>query len=176
VGEEPDLGFCNGVLAYHIEQGTIDGTDVSGHTLAGVLVIPGRSIDGNWKVRLYVDEDASDEQLNALLSAFGGKLGGPLADVASMIGELTGVERAVIRFDLTESLGTLVIGDAVDAEMTPMLGSTGQYTSLRDAVFSTIPGAPAMVGRSTRYRVNAPEFQVDLSGHSAIWGAFRFEA
>ena len=169
------MGYCHGVLAYHIEKGKVNGTDVSGHTLAGVAVIPGVAVEGNWVMRIYVDDAASDAQVDALVAAFSGKHGGPLADIAKMIKEVTGVERAPITFNLTSDSGKLVIGKAVDAGMKPIKGATGEYTSLRDAVFSTIPGAPALVGKSTHYRVNTPEFQEDLEGHSAVWGAFRFE-
>lgn len=175
IGEPPDMGYCDGILAYHVEKGSADGTDVSGRTLAIVAHIPGTAVDGNWKVRLYVDDQASDAQKDALVNAWSGKLGGPLADIAKMVGEVTGVEQAPINFSLSKGEGALKVGDVVDAGMQAFEGSTGEYTSLRDAVFSTIPGAPAYVGKASHYRVNAPEFQVDIADHSAVWGAFRFE-
>lgn len=176
IGEEPDQGYCNGVLAYHIKRGAVDGTDVSGRTLAIVAHIPGNALQGNWKVRLFVDEEASAAQKDALVNAWSGKLGGPLADIAKMVGEVTGVEQAPITFSLQASNGSLRVGEAIDAGMTAFRGATGGYTSLHDAVFSTIPGAPAHVGKSTHYRVNSPEFKLDIKDHSAVWGEFRFES
>ena len=31
VGEDPDFGTCDGTLAWHFDQGNIDGVDVSGN-------------------------------------------------------------------------------------------------------------------------------------------------
>jgi len=36
VGEDPDGGTCESVVAWHINQGTIQGVDVSGLTLAAL--------------------------------------------------------------------------------------------------------------------------------------------
>ena len=33
VGEDPDLGDCKSAMAWHFDQGTIDGVDVSGRTI-----------------------------------------------------------------------------------------------------------------------------------------------
>src|SRR5678816_619357 len=82
IGEDPDNGTCQSVVTYHLDTGAIRGVDVSGLTLANVVFIPGNVLAGNWKALLYVDDRASDEQLEALVDAFSGKLGGPLADLA----------------------------------------------------------------------------------------------
>ena len=42
---------------------------------------------GNWKQAVFVDDRATDEQEQALLAAFGGALGGPLGDLAQLVGE-----------------------------------------------------------------------------------------
>ncbi len=54
VGEDPDNGTCDAVVAYHIDKGTVDGMDVSGRTLAFVTHIPGNLFQGNWKLVVYV--------------------------------------------------------------------------------------------------------------------------
>src|SRR5271165_6085072 len=34
IGEDPDNGTCDSVLAYHFDAGTVDGVDVTGRTIA----------------------------------------------------------------------------------------------------------------------------------------------
>ena len=41
IGEDPDFGTCDAILAYHYEKGEIDGLDVSGLTVAMAGHIPG---------------------------------------------------------------------------------------------------------------------------------------
>jgi hypothetical protein len=47
---------------------------------------------------------ATSAQQEALLAAFTGKEGGPLADLAGLIGEVVAVERAPIEFDVPRAL------------------------------------------------------------------------
>lgn len=176
VGEDPDNGTCDGVLAWRVDEGTIDGTNVSGHTLVILTHIPGNILQGNWRVRVYVDDQASPEQKEALLNVWTGKLGGPVADLAKLVGEVIAVEQVPITFDVKGVDGTLKVGQAIDASLKPFQGATGKDTALHDTVFTTIPGSPAYVGKATHYRVNAPEFQIDLRGHNAVSGSFRFVA
>ena len=176
VGEDPDSGTCDGVLAWRVDQGTVNGTDVSGHTLVILTHIPGNILKGNWRVRVYVDDEATPEQKEALLNVWTGKLGGPVADLAQLVGEVLGVEQVPITFEVKGVDGTLKVGNAIDAGLKPFQGATGKETALHDTVFTTIPGSPAYVGKATHYRVNAPGFKIDLRDHNAVSGSFRFVA
>ena len=179
IGEDPDNGTCDTVVAYHIDQGTIDGTNVSGLTLALAAFIPGNILQGNWSVAVFVDDKSTQQQQEALLNVCTGKLGGPVADLAKLVGKVVTVQRAPITFTVSEGEGTLKIGDAVDAAMAPYKGATGNLTTLNESVFSTIPGSPAYVSKASKYRRNTKQYglaDVNLQNSNAIQGAFRFEA
>lgn len=171
VGEDPDGGTCEAVLAYHFDNGVIRGVDVSGLSMAGVALIPGNVLTPkSWKVLLLVDERATDEQMSAILDAYSGKLGGPLADVAQFFGELLGVERVPIVHEVREGHGTLRVGSYVDAEIEPFRGPDGSPTTLRDSIFSTVPGSPAYVAKASRHRVTIPDkgMRWEFSGRNAV--------
>ena len=178
VGEDPDGGACDGVLAWHIDSGAVYGIDVSGRTFALLARIPGNVLAGNWRAVAYVDDGASDAQQEAILNVWTGKLGGPVADLAQLVGEVVGVERAPITFTIEGGAGSLRIGDAVHAETEPFQGATGGTTALQDTVFSSIPGSPAYVGKAPTYRASSEPLGLDLAleDHNAIQGTFRFEA
>lgn len=176
VGADPDNGLCEGTMAWHITGGNVNGVDVSGLTLGLVARIPGNVLNGNWRAVVYVDDNASAEQEQALLSVFTGKEGGPVADLASLIGEVVAVERTKIEFHAEKNKGTLRIGDVVAAEMEPFHGATGHATTLTDSAFSTIPGSPAYLGKAPSYKVNNPalDMNVDLQGYNSVQGDFHF--
>ena len=176
IGEDPDGGTCDGIVGYHVDRGTVDGIDVSGRSFVLLAHIPGNVLKGNWRAVVYVDDKASSQQKEALLNAFTGKLGGPLADQAQLIGEVVAVESVPIDFRVEKGKGTLKIGSVVDAEMAPYTGPTGQVTTLNESIFSTIQGSPAYVAKASKYRANVPQlgFDIDLQGHNAIQGSFRF--
>ncbi len=178
IGEDPDNGTCQSVVAYHLDTGAIRGVDVSGLTLANVVFIPGNVLAGNWKALLYVDDRASDEQLEALVDAFSGKLGGPLADLAQLIGEQLGVVRAPISHEVVEGRGTLRVGDdTVVAEMEPYRGADGSITTLQNSIFSTVPGSPAWVGKAARFAVNMPDqgWVYEFTGRNAIQSEWKID-
>jgi len=53
---------------------------------------------GNWHVGLFFDAAASREQAQKLSAVFSGKLGGPMARVAPVIGEMLGTVTAPISY------------------------------------------------------------------------------
>ncbi|HLW59199.1 MAG TPA: DUF1326 domain-containing protein [bacterium] len=177
VGDDPDGGTCDAFLAYHYDKGHINDVDVSGLTLALVCQIPGNVLAGNWRVAAYVDSKASAKQKDAILAMHTGKLGGPLADLAKLVGEVVGAYDAPIQFNLVEGKGTIRVGDAVSADMQPYADAKGRPTKLVDTVFSTIPGSPAFVGKATAHRVNIPQHKMawEFTNRNAVLGNFRFE-
>jgi len=179
IGEDPDNGTCDAVVAYHIDKGSINGTDVTGRTFVILAHLPGNVLQGNWRSYYIVDDKATEAQQAALVDVWTGKLGGPLADFAQLTGEVLGVDRAPVSYELHEGKGTLKVGSFVEAEMTPYVGSTGQTTTLNDSVFSSIPGSPAWVSKASRYvrRSSAIGLKdINLQDHNAIQGTFRFAA
>lgn len=179
VGEDPDGGACDSSFAWQIDKGTIEGVDVTGRTVALSVHIPGNVLAGNWRAVVYLDDDTTEEQEKALLKVFTGQLGGAIADLAGLIGEVVAVERAPIDFSVTEGKGTLTIGNVVDAELAPFQGATGTATALHDTAFTTIPGSPAFVGKAQRFRRDASEYglaDIDIENNNAIQGLFHFSA
>ncbi|MFI4985862.1 MAG: DUF1326 domain-containing protein [Alphaproteobacteria bacterium] len=178
IGEDPDNGTCDTVVAWHFDKGKVGKVDVAGRTLAVVAHVPGNILKGNWRAAVYVDDKASAEQQEALLDVYTGKLGGPVAELVKLIGEVVSVERAPITFDVHEGKGTLKIGSAAYAELEPYKGPTGEATTLANTVFSTVPGAPVFVGKAPAYRSKNPALgiDVDLKGHNALQSTFLFEA
>jgi hypothetical protein len=171
IGEDPDNGTCKAVIAYHFDSGSIRGIDVSGLTLASVVFIPGNVLAGNWQQVLFIDDSATEEQVEAMVDAFSGKLGGPLADLAQLIGEQLAVVRAPISHEVVEGRGTLTVADGtVVAEMEPYRGPDGSVTTLQNTIFSTVPGSPAWVGKASRFAVNLPEqgWTYEFEGRNAV--------
>ena len=63
--------------------------------------------------------------------------------------------------------------------MAPFVGATGNPTTLAETVFSTIPGSPVYAARPASTRATAAPHgipSVDLKGHNALQGHFRFAA
>jgi hypothetical protein len=164
IGEDPDGGDCLSVVAYHFDRGTIRGVDVSGLTVASAVHIPGNVLAGNWKQVLYVDDGADEEQYEAIVAMMTGELGGPLGDLAQLVGERVAIERAPMSHSIVDGAGSLKVGDVISADMHPYRGPDGSTTTLQNSIFSTVPGSPAYVGVADHQKVDIPQ-------HGLTWEA-----
>ena len=178
IGEDPDFGTCDTIVAWHFDKGKIEGVDVAGTTIALIAHVPGNILQGNWRAAVYLSDNATPAQEEAILNVYTGKLGGPVADLVKLVGEVVSVERAPITFDVQGGKGPLKIGDAGYAELEPYQGAMGGTTTLSNTVFSTVPGAPVFVGKSPRYRSKNEKLGIDLDmkNHNALQSTFAFDA
>jgi hypothetical protein len=177
IGEDPDFGECFSINAYHIDSGQITGVDVSGCSAVTVNRIPGNVLAGNWEVVLLVDDGATTEQRDALVAALTGQLGGPLADLAGLYGTVKAVESVPIRHQVRGGTGMLRIPGIVEAQMEPYRGPDGSVTTLRESIFSTVPGSPAWVSKASQNRVHLPQYGMrwEYEGRNAIQADWRME-
>jgi hypothetical protein len=179
IGEDPDGGTCDSALAWHIDGGSIEGVDVTGRTVALSVHIPGNVLAGHWKAAVFVDDGASDEQQAQLLKVFTGSLGGAIADLAGLIGEVVSVERVPITFTVDGGKGRLRVGAIADAELTPYTGATGKPTVLSETIFSTIPGSPVFAAKADHFTRDGDPHglpNVNITGNNALQGHFHFAA
>lgn len=175
-GEAPEHGSCLGILARHISTGVIDGVEVSGLTWLEVFTSPGHQLQGGTSKLVFVDRDATLEQLSALRDAFHGRHGGPLEDLANLTGEWLGVEQADVACEVHEGEGRIAVGGKLRVVMSQRRGPDDTPTTLRDAFFSTVPGSPAWIAKASELTVVIPEhgLQFAFEGRSAIQSEFRY--
>lgn len=163
IGTDPNGGPCDAVHVYHLERGTIRGVDVSGLTAVLVVRSPGGQV-----VR-FIDEQASDKQLAAILDAYRGKLGGPLGGPGLVADELA-VERVEIVAEIRGGKAEARIGDVVTIAMAPAPAGTAARTTLRDPLFPRVPLSTAYLGRADNHRVNLPQYGMvwSFQGRTAV--------
>jgi hypothetical protein len=109
--------YCRVTLVFNIREGEIEGTDVAGLAVAAIADAPKVMTEGNWKVGVFVDENADDEQMDKLVKVFSGQLGGPMEGLVPLIGEMLGVERAPIEVVDDGLRHSVRVGDVIDFEI-----------------------------------------------------------
>jgi hypothetical protein len=159
--------YCRVVLVFNVKDGEVEGVDVGGLTVAAVAETPRVMSDGNWRIGVFIDSAASDEQAEKLGGVFSGALGGPMEALGPLIGENLGVERAPIEVREEGTMHSVRIGDAVDFEIediVPFGVETGQPARLTD-IFHPV-GPDLNVAHATRSRIDA--FGIGYEGKSAF--------
>ncbi len=159
--------FCRVTLAFAIREGQVEGTDVAGRKVVLIADTPKVMTEGNWRLGVYIDDAASDEQFDALVKVFGGQLGGPMGALAPLVGEVVGVERAAV--DITEDglRHTVKVGDTIDFEIediVPFGVETGQPVRF-DGMFHPV-GPDLTMAEARHTRINA--FGISYEGKTGL--------
>ena len=179
IGEDPDFGTCDTIIAWHFDKGTIDGVDVSGRTIALIAHVPGNILQGNWRAAVYLDESVTPQQEEAILNVYTGKLGGPVGELVKLVGEVVSVEKVPITFDVQGGKGTLqgrqcrLRGTRAVTRTPPAPPRRCPTRSSRRfrARRSSSASRPAYRARNAKLGID-----VDLKGHNALQSTFVFDA
>ena len=158
------LDRCKVTLVFNVKTGEIEGTDVSGLTVAAVADTPKVMTDGDWRLGVFIDASASDEQAEKLGAVFSGALGGPMQALSPLVGENLGVERASIDVREEGLLHSVRIGDVVDFEIedvVPFGVETGEPARLT-GIFHPA-GSELVVAHATRSKIDAFGIQYDAN-------------
>lgn len=169
-----DQERCTVVLAFNIDRGEVDNTEVSGRVVVLVVDAPRLMSEGGWKVGMYVDADATDPQFEALGSVFSGQRGGLWAAVAPLVGEMVGAERAPISYADDGRHHRLTVGEVIDMEIEDWIVPGAEEVATLTGL--TFPAPVLTMARATRSHVDAFGVSMDspgTNGHSApfSWAA-----
>jgi hypothetical protein len=168
--------FCRVTLVFALREGQIEGTDVAGRTVVLIADTPKVMTEGNWRLGVYVDDGADDEQLDKLVKVFGGQLGGPMGALAPMVGELLGVERAAIEVTDDGLLHRVKVADAIDVEIEDVVpfgaedGQPVRFQGMFHPVASDLTMAEAKRTRINAFGISY-EGKTGLSTSSFSWAA-----
>jgi len=167
--------YCRVVLVFNITEGEIEGTEVSGLKVAAIADTPKVMTDGNWRLGMFVDENATDEQMEKLTAVFGGQKGGPMEALAPLVGEMLGVERAPIEIVEEGLRHSAKIGNAIDFEIediVPFGVETGEPVRLV-GVFH--PAGSELTAAEAK-RSNIDAFGIRYEGKTGLSHAFSWAA
>jgi hypothetical protein len=162
-----DYDRCKATLVFHVVDGDVEGTDVSGLTVAAVADTPKVMSDGNWRLGVFIDGAASDEQTEKLGAVFGGQLGGPMGALAPLVSENLGVQRAAIEVREDGLRHSVRIGDAIDFEIEDVVpfGVESGAPARLTGIFHPA-GSELTIAKATRSRINA--FGIEYEGKAAF--------
>ena len=167
---------CKVVLVFHVVDGDVAGTDVSGLTVAAVADTPKVMSEGGWRLGVIIDAAASDAQAEQLGAVFSGALGGPMQALGPLVGENLGLERLPIEVSEDGIRHSVKIGDAIDFEVediVPFGVETGEPARLT-GIFHPA-GSELTVSHATRSQISAfgieYEGKAGFSSSSFSWAA-----
>ena len=190
---DPTEEDCKGLAAWHIEKGHFtNGTNNDRNSnstdnsinLANLNVVisvraPGNMLTGSkWKIALYLDEKANNDQKEALTKIFTGQVGGFFGDFLNHIAEVVGIRLVPIEFiSEGKKRRKLRIPSTLELEIEGLTGSDKNKESIvLNPAFSNTPGYDPIIALSSIHTYRDYGMEWDSSGRNAFYSRFRYES
>jgi len=175
-GGDPTEGSCDALVAWHIDQGNMDGLPLDGLNLAMALHSPENMTAGDWRVMVYIDASASQQQYDALAKIFGGAVGGHPATLAGFIGEILGIESVPMRYDIEGRHHQLEVGEIANASLNAIAGQNGEEVTISGHPLAVAPGNTGTVAQSEYVSHRGHGLEWSFSGRTAFYSPFQYQA
>ena len=118
----PTQGACEWAWGFHITSGSYSNIPLDGLNVAKFGRAPGIMGEGNWSVALYLDEQANEQQRQALEAIFSGSVGGPMAFFAPFISTILDTKTVPITYRIEGKRRSVEIKSILHAAVRPLLG------------------------------------------------------
>ncbi len=181
--QAPSEGDCEGILAWHIREGTYGDVRLDDLSVVALGTFQGNIWAGETKVTIgiYMDERADERQRGALQLIFGGEAGGWPGEFGAMVGEVRGIEYVPITFEIADDLAywAAEVPGKATARAEALTGPTtspGQRVQVHNAPGAEIgPGQVATWGKATANRADGLGFRWEWDGRSSKHFPFDWE-
>lgn len=166
--------YCRFAMAFDVDRGNVDEVDLSGRRFVLVGDTPPQMDQGNWRVGVFVDDGASEDEVAQLGMVLSGQLGGPPAALGPLLSEFLGIERAPIDIERDGEAFHVRVGDAVDYTGARIQVEGGEPVSLTNIVVH--PAGPTLdLAPVSKATVSAFGFGYEGSDLSGFSNPFRWQ-
>jgi len=170
----PTTGECTALLGWHIDKGVHEGVRLDGLNVSLAVHSPGHMATTQWRAALYLDDQATQQQQEALGAIFSGASGGHPAVLASHIGEVVGVTVAPITFDGAGTSRAMCVGETADAKITAIAGQGGEQVTIANHPLAVAPGQVLVAARTDHLRYTDHGYEWELSQTNGFFSPFAY--
>jgi hypothetical protein len=163
-GQTPSGGRCEGIFAFDVEQGEVDGVSVAGTKAILAAAFNGPWTGGNFTAALILDANASEQQRDALTRVLSGQLGGDAANLAALIGDMKGVFTAPIDIRYTNGQISVRAGELAEGSGALLKGLDASTNIEITNAHYPLPRVTAGKASKTKVKLSGLEYEHDGSG------------
>jgi hypothetical protein len=117
----PNEGKCEFIIGYAVKDGRFGNLSLDGVRAVVAAKYPNAIHEGNGHVVLFIDEKATPQQADALVSILSGKMGGmPWEALAGTIARFDGPIRKPVEIHVNGERSTVRVQDAIDLSLMPL--------------------------------------------------------
>lgn len=168
-------GRCQVPMIVHISDGAFNNVSLNGVKFVMMIDAPAVMAEGNWRTALYIDEESTKQQREALLSILSGEHGGPPAMLNTLIGEQLGIKYVPITFEASGLRWRAEIPGIMAFDIEGLTaGDTDQpmtMTNIHHPMGDWLPVAKSLKGE---YQDDDFGFEFHNTGRNAHYRAFEW--
>ncbi len=154
---DSESGACEALLGFSVIKGHLNELDLSGVKMVFAAMWPKAIHEGNGKGALFIDNEATAEQVTALATIMSGQAGGmPVEAIAATFTEFEGPILTDITMNTADRHASFSIKDILEVEQTPLISPV---TGEEQNVHITFPDGGFMwndgiIGNSKSMHIN----------------------
>jgi hypothetical protein len=172
----PTHGFCEGSVAFHVQEGERDGVDLAGAKVAIGVQWPGAIHEGNGKAALFID--AGEEQRQALVPILTAEDPGlPWEILASTLSEVHGPFFEPVEIEDAGTDSHIRVGDKLEIQLQSF---TNPVTGEKHEAHMVLPGGfiftDGLIGTSSANRISADGVSFDHAGNNAYYSEIEWSS
>lgn len=169
VGDDPTEGYCEGPCVWHVKKGAYGSVPLDGLNVVMLQRCEGNMYRNEWECWYYIDDEATDEQFEALERIFTGQVGGHIEDFFGALWKPQRVERATVEVDLDGWQPRASIAEKLRAAvgvLSPDAGPTLCY----------VPNTPGVSATAAENWFDGDELQFDHESKNALTTTFEYRS
>jgi len=171
----PTEGDCTVFIGWHIEKGEFGDIDLSGLNVARAVYTPGHMLEVPWTSALYIDDKASEDQLEALTQIFTGKHGGSPSKLASHIETDLGVRIVPIEFTAEGKKRSVTIPNIASVKIEAMVGQVEGDVTISGHPLCVAPGYDVVVSKSEHLKYKDHGLNWEISEKTGFFSPFTYQ-
>jgi hypothetical protein len=172
----PSHGDCSVLYAWHIQQGRWNSVDLNRLNVALAAYAGGHMQKVKWLAALYLDENATIEQKDALEAIFTGKAGGHPAVLVGFFERFLGVKSVRIEYEACGKRRALRIPDLVTADIQAIVGQQEEDAVIEGHPLCLAPGEPLVVAQSKGVRLSDYHWNWEFENRAGGYSAFAYQS
>lgn len=172
---EPTEGECTALLGWHVGKGHFGDVRLDDLNVAAALHSPGNMAESKWRLALYLDDRANEQQKQALITIFSGQVGGHPAVLADHVGEMLGVRSVPVEYLSEGKRHSLRIGDVGRAETESVTGQNDADVVITNPPLAVAPGYPQVCDKSSEVKYRDYGYDWTISDRNGFHSPFTYQ-
>ncbi len=165
---------CHGFWAVRFESGGFDGIDLAGAEAVVIFESPQVMIEGGWKQRILVSDEATEAQVQAVEGILKGDRGGPWSILSGFVGESLPTRRAPVRIEDGPAKKAVSVAGVLEGVVEAIRGRDRARPVVFENIYNQIHDSRQVIARGSTRCDDGGGIVIRTEDTHGLWSRFRW--